>query len=316
MSAPLPPARRRLVAGLLGAPLIAALLLAGCSADETATSADSAGGLASSPQAAGSGGTESKGGGADTSGAGGPAGERTVARVVPGDRDIIYRGSITVRVRDVARAAARAESLVAGVDGVVFSEQTSLDPGRRGYGEARMTLRVPPSQFGPTLDALGRLGRELTRSRSAEDVTGQLADVDSRVRSQERSVARVRLLLGRADTIGEVVQVESELARREADLEALQAQLARLEDVTDLATIEVTLLAHRDPAAPPAGEDDLGFLPGLRGGWEAFAGMVLVASTVLGALVPFAVAGAVLGLPAYVVWRRRRPAPATADSGG
>jgi hypothetical protein len=37
---------------------------------------------------------------------------------------------------------------------------------------------------------------------------------------------------------------------------------------------------------------------------------VLVALTVLGALLPFAVAAAVVGLPAYVLLRaRRRPAP-------
>ena len=70
-------------------------------------------------------------------------------------------------------------------------------------------LRVPPQDFGGTLDRVGALGRELERTRSARDVTTELADVDSRVRTQERSVARVRTLLAQADTIGEVVQIES-----------------------------------------------------------------------------------------------------------
>jgi len=235
--------------------------------------------------------------------------------VLPIGRDIVYRGQITVRVKDVGRAATRAESLVLGVNGVVFSEQTSVDPDRRGVGEATLALRVPPTQFAATLDSLGRLGKELNRTRSAQDVTTELADTDSRVATQERSVARVRSLLAEADTIGEVVQVESELARREADLESLQAQLARLEDVTDLATIDVTLLArHTDP--PPAADDeDLGFASGLRGGWDAFVSVVLVALTVLGALLPFAVAAAILGAPAYVLLRSRRRAAAapTAD---
>jgi hypothetical protein len=284
----------------IAAACLTVLLLAGCSGGSGGSG--DRGSAAAQPAA---GGTAADSAAED----GAPSSNRVSARVLPSDRDIVYRGRITVRVRDVARAADRAEDLALGVDGVVFSEETSVDPRRRGLGEAHLTLRVPPSSFTPTLDALGALGTELSRTRTAEDVTTQLADVDSRVRSQERSVARVRTLLGEADTIGEVVQVESELARREADLESLQAQLARLQDVTDLATVDVTFLAPDRSAAEPE-DDDLGFLSGLRDGWDAFVGVVLVALTVLGALVPFAVAVAVVGLPAYALVRaRRRPAP-------
>ncbi|MCY7372619.1 MAG: DUF4349 domain-containing protein [Spirochaetaceae bacterium] len=235
-------------------------------------------------------------------------GDRTSARILPNGRDIVYRGQVTVRVRDVARAAARAEALVLAVDGVVFSEQTTADPRRQGFGEASLSLRVPPSQFGATLDSLGALGKELGRTRSAEDVTTELADTSSRVRSQERSVARVRSLLSEATTIGEVVQVEAELARRESDLESLQAQLVRLEDVTDLASIDVTLLARDRPEPADRNDEELGFASGLEGGWSALVGIVLVALTVLGAVFPFAVVAGILGLPAYLLLRSRRMA--------
>jgi hypothetical protein len=239
--------------------------------------------------------------------------------VLPSDRDVVYRGSITVQVRDVGRAADRAEALATGADGVVFSEQSTTDPRHPRYGQATLTLRVPPSAFGPTLDGLSRLGKELERQRSAEDVTTQVTDVDSRVRSQQRSVDRVRVLLGQAKTIGEVVQVEAELSRREADLESLEAQLAKLKDVTDLATIEVTLVSpDRHPVPVKDDDPDLGFLTGLRGGLGALAGVALVAVTVLGALAPFAVVAALLGVPAYLVLRSRRRAtttpPAAADA--
>ena len=168
---------------------------------------------------------------------------------------------------------------------------------------------MPPSAFGPTLDGLGRLGKELDRQRSAEDVTTQVTDVDSRVRSQQRSVDRVRVLLGQAKTIGEVVQVEAELSRREADLESLEAQLAKLKDVTDLATIEVTLVSPDRHAGAGQGRRPgprLPDRPARRLG--ALAGVALVALTVLGALVPFALVVALLGVPAYLVLRARRRA--------
>lgn len=295
----------------LGAALVL-VVLTGCSGgleDSTATSepalqGDSGSGAAGNEAPRERSGTDA-GSPGDQSGG---STDRTSARVLPGDRDVVYRGSITVRVKDVARAAGRAEDLAVQADGVVFSQETMRDP-RPGtgpaVGEAHLTLRVPPTQFAGTLDALGSLGRELSRSRSAEDVTTQLADTDSRVRSQQRSVDRVRALLDEAATIGEVVQIESELARREADLESLQAQLARLKDVTDLATIEATLIA-RDTVVPPTGDDDLGFLTGLRNGWDAFLGIALVTLTVLGALLPFVLVLAVVGAPAYLLLRGRR----------
>ncbi len=244
--------------------------------------------------------------------------DRTSARVLPVERDIVYRGQVTVRVKDVARAAERVERMTLAMDGVVFAEETTRGSYRRGVGEAHLTLRVPPAQFGATLDEIGALGRELSRSRSAQDVTTEVADTDSRVRSQERSVARIRSLLAEADTIGEVVQVEAELARRESDLESLQAQLARLEDVTALATVDVTLVARNTPVVEEQEDEELGFLAGLDGGLTALVGIVLVALTVLGALLPFAIAAAIVGVPTYALLRSRRrpqtPAPTTAPA--
>lgn len=327
------PARPVRAAAAVGALLLAGSLAACSSGGDMATSS----GLKDS--SSGSGGTGSGGGGTgaeapspqdpgtvagDGTAAGREAdkgtgsGTTTAARVLPSDRDIVYRGSITVQVQDVGKAADRAEALATGSDGVVFSEQSTTDPRHPRYGQATLTLRVPPSAFGPTLDGLSRLGKELDRQRSAEDVTTQLTDVDSRVRSQQRSVDRVRVLLGQAKTIGEVVQVESELSRREADLESLEAQLAKLKDVTDLATVEVTLVSPDRTATVKGDGPDLGFLTGLRGGLGALGGVALVAVTVLGALAPFALVVALLGVPAYLVLRTRRrdtttpPAPADA----
>ena len=75
-----------------------------------------------------------------------------------------------------------------------------------------------------------------------------------------------------------------------------------------MATIEVTLEARPGPVVV---EDDssLGFLSGLEGGWNALVGVLLVAITVLGAVLPFAALVALVLVPAYVVLRRRHAPP-------
>ena len=51
----------------------------------------------------------------------------------------------------------------------------------------------------------------------------QVADVDSRLKSAQAALDSLRTLLKKADTIGQVLQVEREISDREADLESLQA---------------------------------------------------------------------------------------------
>ena len=57
----------------------------------------------------------------------------------------------------------------------------------------------------------------------AQDVTTEVADVDSRLRTAQASVDRLRTLLGEARTAADLVVVEAALAKRESDLEACRA---------------------------------------------------------------------------------------------
>jgi hypothetical protein len=56
------------------------------------------------------------------------------------------------------------------------------------------------------------------RSVAADDVTDQVADLDGRLASQRAGVVRIRALLDKATSVGDVVLIESELTQREADL--------------------------------------------------------------------------------------------------
>jgi len=290
--------------------IAAATVLAGCGGNNNGSeTADSgAGSGMRAPSAAG--GPTSSASKADGSASGGGSGTHTSARVVPITRSVVYRGEITVRVKNVAAAVARAEGFANGVDGLVYAEETSSEAGRTGAANATMTLKVPPTQFRPVLNQLGGLGKQLSRSQTAEDVTSQAVDIESRLRSQRSSVARLQALLAKATTVGAIVQVEGELSQREADLEALEAQQKRLSELIDLATINVSFVAP-DVKVAVVKEDDLGFMAGLRGGLGALLVVVVVALTAAGAALPFLITLAVVGVPAWLVVRSRRHATPT-----
>ncbi len=228
-------------------------------------------------------------------------GERSISEAVnvdPSPRQVVYTIDLAIETDDVDRAAARAASLAEAAGGFVSREST------HGSESATLTLRVPSARHTGVVSDLEALGEVRERSRTADDVTSEVIDLEARIASARRSIDRIRELLDAASDLSDVVRIESELARREADLDSLLQRQEQLSSLTSLATVTVTFVL---PDAAPAEEGQaIGFLGGLAGGWSALLASARVLGAVLGALLPFLIAGAVIGWPAWLAWRRWR----------
>lgn len=293
---------RRLVAVALAAGLAGAVALAGCSSSRGGST--SAARTANAP-----GGAPAPDLGADTDKKApeptGGAPLRQQAGQVPGEatepRSLIFTGMITVRVSDVDAAANQAGALATAADGFVGGDERTSD-GKRS--QAHLVLRVPSARFAAVVESLAKLGTEQHRQLSTQDVTDRVVDLDVRLANAQASVDRVRTLMGKAQTIGDIVSLESELSRREADLESLKAQKRRLDDVTALSSITLELLGPQAAVEESRPGSQAGFLGGLKAGWHAFLVSLNVLLTALGAALPWLLA---LGVPAAVlVWLARR----------
>ncbi|MET9623483.1 DUF4349 domain-containing protein [Streptomyces sp. NPDC006464] len=215
---------------------------------------------------------------------------------VPSPQHVIRTASLSVEVRDAARALATARRVAAAAGGHVSNETTErVDD---SHVTSHVVLRVPQERYESVLAELAGTGRLLSRTADAKDVTEQVVDVESRIDTQRASVQRVRALMEKATKLSDVVTLEGELSRRQADLESLLAQQASLRDRTTLATITLDLVepenaqASRDEGRP-------GFLDALGGGWNALVTALAWAGIVLAAVAPWLAAAAAL----YAVWR-------------
>ncbi|GHH64619.1 hypothetical protein GCM10017673_07570 [Streptosporangium violaceochromogenes] len=315
----------RLVVPLAGT----VLLLSSCGGVNRQTGSYDAGEAAPVPAAAPERNASLSGGGADTreTGSGltadGPvvqekAGQTQSVQVKPApqDRAIIYTAEMTVRAKEVTAAADRARQIVTAAGGHLASERSEANPG--GKGSALLIFKIPPAAYPGMLDRLGReLGTRESLQQNTEDVTEQVADVESRLKSSKAALDSLRTLLGKAKTIGEVLKVEREVSDREAELEALQARQRTLASQTSTATLTLRLIGPtvkvRKIEKEPAG-----FLGGLRTGWKALVTAVKVGLTVLGVLLPWLIAAVPLWLLTVFVLRRRRggASPAPSPGGG
>jgi hypothetical protein len=209
--------------------------------------------------------------------------------------------------------------MLANLGGDIDNEQTNSDSKGR-LVRATVTVRVPVDRFQDAMTALGELGKVKRSESSSRDVTAEVIDVDERVQTLANSLDRLQRFQDEAQSIDDLIRYENEITQREAELQSMRSQQAYLRDQTAMSTITVTIERPADKPKPPEdGLDDAGFLAGLEGGWNALRGSVVVVLTIVGALLPFAAALALVGVPLWLLVRRlavRRttptpPAPAT-----
>jgi Domain of unknown function (DUF4349) len=304
------------VAASAGLTLIAMAALAGCSGSGATSSSSSSSAAfgAAGPRAANGAvgapaaapvpaGAKSAAGGAGTGGSGQ---DTSATRLAPAGQQLIYTAQLAVRARGVGAAVSRATSIAAAAGGYVSSENASSDPGHPSQSIATVELKIPAAVYAATLAELSgnALGTQLSLQQQAQDVTEQVADVNSRVASDEAAISQLRALLSRAGSVGDLLSVQNQIDSEESDLEAMQAEQAALNHETAFGTVTITITGPAAAPKPrPKPKPAPGLLAGLSGGWHAFRVALSWLLAIIGAIAPFAAVVAAGGFAGYRVRR-------------
>jgi hypothetical protein len=281
-----------------GVMLAGGMLLAGCSGSSSSSAASAAG--VAAPTAAGMGLPAS---GAANSAAGQSADAGTTAKLAPG-AEIIYTAQLTVRAANVSSAAARATAIAEGAGGYVSGETTSANPDHPSEATATVQLKLPVASYPATLGQLaGSLGTQLSLQEQAQDVTQQVADVNSQVTSDQAAIVQLRALLVHAGSVGDLLSVQNQINNEETALEAMQAQQRALSHETSYATLTLTILGPKAKPLPHHTKAPPSLAGGLGAGWHALKVSLSWTLAFLGAVAPFAAIAAIAG---YAIYRARR----------
>ena len=237
-------------------------------------------------------------------------------RTVVTARSVVMTGEVTLTSTDLEKVRGEVDDLMAALGGNVDNEQTSNDAKGR-IERSTLVLRVPVDKFTVAKKALMAMGKLKTSDVSAKDVSTQVIDIDERVQTLQASLDTLQSFQRTAKDVKDLLDYEEKITARQSELQSLKAQQAYLDDQTSMATITLSLSVPDKYVPPPGALEDAGFLAGLKAGWNALGDLVVVGLTVLGALLPFLVAGLLLGVPGWfgvraLLRRRRTPLPPAA----
>ena len=224
---------------------------------------------------------------------------------LPKERMVIKSASLSVNVRNVSTAYARAVQLAEYSGGYIQTSTQSQEDGEQAY----VTIRVPPHGFLPLIASLEGLGVTSSKTISGEDVTQEYYDLDGELQNQNEVRSRLFQLLKQAVKVQDAIDVETELERIGANINRIKGRMKYLETMTGMSTITLTLSSDARPSAGGFidwGEIGRGFFRAAQILVQAF----FVVLQVLVVAIPLAVVGGVIawGIVLLVRFIRKRRA--------
>ncbi len=151
---------------------------------------------------------------------------------------IIRTGTIDLRVTDVPKALVTARDGIRAMGGYVGASETSND------GDtpiAHITYRIPAARWEDALDLLrglnGLTAKVVSEQTAAVEVTGQVIDLEARIRNLRASETALQAIAAQTTKISDVLEVQAQLTNVRGQIEQLSAALADLQDRASFATL-------------------------------------------------------------------------------
>jgi len=222
---------------------------------------------------------------------------------------IIRRAFASIETIDFDDSVRRVNELTARSGGFVQQSNVSGQNDRRGgeiqHRHANFTIRIPATNYNTIIAELDTLGAVIHLSTSAEDVSEQHSDLTSRLTSLRTQEARILQLLAQSGSLTELLELESRLGSIIFQIERYTANLSNLENRITYSTIDLHLMEVEEfgvssrTALPTTAET---FLDSI-GAMGTFFMVIVLALT---AALPWLILLAIIGLPIWLIIRRRK----------
>ncbi|MCX6157999.1 MAG: DUF4349 domain-containing protein [Ignavibacteriae bacterium] len=155
-------------------------------------------------------------------------------------RMIIKTGSLTIEVEKYDETEAKINDIVKKYNGYIANGKSNQSS--NGSKSGVITMKVPADKFDAVISDAGKIGKVISQSVQANDVTAEFVDLEARIKTQRDLEQRITKLLNeKAGKLTEVIEVEEKLSSVRQKIESIEGKMKLLRSQSDLSTLTLNI---------------------------------------------------------------------------
>lgn len=148
---------------------------------------------------------------------------------------LIKNGQLNVEVDDVVKFRSSIGENLKKYEAYISNEEQD----KNYYGISNtLTIRVPAAKFDSLLAAFeSEKGKITHKSISVQDVTAEYLDIAGRLKTRKEVRARYQALLGKANKVSEIIEIEEAARKVQEEIEAAEGRMKYLRNQASFSTL-------------------------------------------------------------------------------
>lgn len=160
------------------------------------------------------------------------------------EKKIIKDGSLSLKSKELVESKLRLDALIKSLNGYYESENFTNNSYRNAYD---LRIRVPSGNFEKLLGGI-EAGKEEVQNKniSAQDVTEEFVDIETRLSTKRAYLQRYRELLAKAANVKEILEIEEQIRLLQEEIESQEGRLKYLSDQVSFSSLSVNLFQDKE----------------------------------------------------------------------
>ncbi len=169
---------------------------------------------------------------------------------------IIYSATAEIETIDFDKSVQDVYDMLSGYGGFVESSYVSGTNystayyGYASYRSARFVVRVPVEAYKSFTEHLNNLGNITGIYTSADNITTQYYDVQSRLTAYQTEEKTLLNMLSKAETVSDMLEIERELSEVRYNIESLQSTLKNWDNKVSYSTVTIEISEVKELSDP------------------------------------------------------------------
>ena len=161
---------------------------------------------------------------------------------IPNHVKIIKNGNVSIESKNITKSKKNLDALMKRFSAYYQQETTNNNNDLTSYN---LIIRVPTTSFESMMTALESGEDNVTEKNiSAEDVSLQYFDLQSRLKSKRAYLERYQAMVSSAKNVKELLEIQEQIRRLQEDIDSNEATYRNLSNQINYSTLTVNLFEY------------------------------------------------------------------------